>query len=183
MLKRFPAENRQISQYINGQMVPAGDTMPDESSLAERMTAGIVAKAEIVSGAALAAGDLDALDEAGQRKALSAAWPELVVKVTPVHAAYLEHLKNPFPPSPLPQWFNDPAPWEGEVPTPATAPTGFGKTAAPPAAQPSTPASSAPAASSAGGSNKVLKIVGIGCGAIVALTLLCLVLGALAGGK
>jgi hypothetical protein len=40
--------------------------------------------------------------------------------------------------------------------------------------------SSAPAQ---GGSNKVLKIVGIGCGVIVALTLFCLVLGALAGGK
>lgn len=182
VLKRFPAENRQISQYINGQMVPAGDTMPDESSLAERMTAGIVAKTEIISGAALAAGDLDALDEAGQRKALSATWPELVVKVTPLHAAYLEHLKNPIQPSPLPQWFNDPAAWEGEVPAPATGPTGFGKSTPPPAAQASTPAASAPT-SPGGGSNKVLKIVGIGCGVIVALTLMCLVLGALAGGK
>lgn len=185
VLRLFPAEQRQISQYIDGKMIPAGDTLPDEGSLAGKLARAIVAKTEIVSGAAMAAGELDQLDEAGQRKVLEAPWAEIVVRVTPCEAVYLQHLSSPIKPSLLSQYFGEAEPWDGAPIAPATAPTGFGKSSAPTASSSSSSSgssssSSAPAASSS--SNKVLKIVGIGCGAIVALTLLCLILGALAGG-
>lgn len=183
VLRLFPAEQRQVSQYVNDEMVPVGDTLPDEGSLANKLARGFVAKAVIASGAAVAAGALDGLDEAGQRKVLGAPWPELVVKVTPTNAAFLQHLGQPLTPSTLPQWFGEAEPWEGAPPAPATAATGFGKRSAPAAAPaaaapPPASASSAPAAQ---GSNTLLKYVGIGCGALIGLALLCLLVGALFG--
>lgn len=178
VLARFPAEQRQAAQYIDEKMVPIGDSMPGESDLSVKLARAIVAKTEVVSGAAVPAGELDQLDEAGQRTVLSAAWPELVVKVTPTHAVYLQHLSAKFGPLGLPQWIGEAEAWTEAIPAPATAATGFGlyKTAA--KVQSSGGGSSSPA-----GSNKALKIVGIGCGVIVALFLCCLVLGALVGGK
>lgn len=184
VLRLFPAEQRQISQYIDEKMVPVGDTLPDEGSLANKLARGFVTNAAIASGAAVAAGELDGLDEAAQRKVLGAPWPELVVKVTPVHAAYLQHLGQALTPSTLPQWFGEAEPWEGAPPAPATAPTGFGKRSAPAAAAPPPPSSAPSSGTSPGsGSSKVLKVAGLGCGAIIALALLCLLLGALLGHK
>lgn len=181
VVRLFAPEERQLSQYIDGKMIPAGDTLPDESSLASRLARAIVAKTELVSGAAVDPGDLDALPEAKQREVLSAPWPELVVKVTPHHAAYLQHLGKPLSPSTLPQYFGDAAAWEGAIPTPATGPTGFGKQAAPTSAPSSSSSGTSSASPAQGGPKKLLKVVGIGCGVLVALMLLCLIGSALVG--
>lgn len=180
VMRLFSPEERQITQYIDGQMVPAGDTLPEISGLASRLARAFVAKTELASGPAVAVTQLDSLTEARQREVLSAPWPELVVKVTPHHAVYLQHLGKPLPVSSLPQYFGDAAPWEGAPPAPATGPTGFGRSAAPAAAVSS---GSGPSSGAAGGvaANKVFKFAGIGCGVLVGLMLLCLLGGALVG--
>lgn len=184
VMRLFSAEERQISQYIDGKMVPAGDTLPEQSGLAAKLARGFIAKAEVVSRPSASTPELDGLGEAQQREALVAPWPEMVVKVTPHHAAYLQHLAAPFEPATL-QYVSEAQPWEGPPAAAATAATSFGKSAAPaapaaaPSARPAAAASNAP--SSTGSSNKVLKIVGIGCGVIVLLFLMCIVLSVVFG--
>lgn len=176
VLRLFRAEERQLSTYVDGQMVPAGDSLPDVYSLASRLARGFIAKTEIVSRAAATTAELDALTEAQQREALLAPWPEMVVKVVPHHAVFLQHLSAAG--ETTVEGVAEAQPWEGPPATPATAPTGFGKKAAPPAA--SSPPPSASAAPS-GGPNKVLKYAGIGCGVLVGLFLLCLITSAVFG--
>lgn len=180
VLRLFPAEERQISHYIDGKMVPAGDSIPEQSGLARRLARGFIAKTELVSQPAAGGGGVDALNEAQQREALTAPWPELVVKVVPHHAVFLQHLAAPLEPLPLP-YVSEAEAWEGAPAAPATAATGFGKKATPPptSSGPSSSSSSAPATSSGG--PKMLKIVGIGCGVLVLLMLLCLITAALGG--
>jgi hypothetical protein len=173
VLRLFPAEERQISNYIDGKMVPAGDSIPEQSGLSRRLARGFIAKTEIVSKpAATGPAGIDSLNEAQQREVLLAPWPELVVKVVPHHAVFQQHLAAPLEQLTLP-YISEAEAWEGAPAVPATAPTGFGKSAPPRAAAPS----------SSSGPNKVLKFVGIGCGVLVLLMLLCLVGGALVGGK
>lgn len=181
VVRLFPAEERQLSQYINNQMVPAGDSLPQQYALAQRLSRGFVAKAELVSQLAASTAALDSLTEAQQKEALLTPWPELTVKVTPHHAGYLQHLSAPREPRNL-DGVAEAQPWEGAPATPATGPTGFGKKTAPPpqAAAPSSSYSS-PAPAAPGGPNKTLKIVGIGCGVLVGLFLFCIVLGAIFG--
>jgi hypothetical protein len=183
VVRLFSAEERQISQYIDGKMVPAGDTLPEQGGLGAKLARGFIAKAEVVSRPAASTAELDGLSEAQQREALLAPWPELVVKVTPHHAVYLQHLSAPFEPTTL-QYVSEAQPWEGSPAAPATAATNFGKpapsSAAPSSSRPAAAASSAPSPS-AGSSNKVLKIVGIGCGVIVLLFLMCVVLSVVFG--
>jgi hypothetical protein len=181
VVRLFPAEERQLTQYINNQSVPVGDSLPQQYALAQRLSRGFIAKTEVVSQAAASTGALDALTEAQQKEALLAPWPELTVKVTPHHAVYLQHLSAPMGPLNLDN-VSEAQPWEGAPATPATGPTGFGKKVAPPpqAAAPSSSYSS-PAPASSGGPPKALKIVGIGCGVLVGLFLFCLVLGAIFG--
>ncbi|MDP1915476.1 MAG: pentapeptide repeat-containing protein [Myxococcales bacterium] len=183
VVRLFAAEERQISQYIDGKMVPAGDTLPEQGGLAAKLARGFISKAEIVSRPSASTPDLDGLSEAQQREALVAPWPEMTVKVTPLHAVYLQHLAGPFEPTTL-NYVSEAQPWEGPPVAPATGPTGFGKAPPPPPAAaassgPSASFSSAPAKS--GGSSKVLKIVGIGCGVIVVLFLMCIVLSVVFG--
>jgi hypothetical protein len=175
VLRVFPAEERQMSSYVDGQMVPVGDSLPDPGSLATRLARGFIAKTEIVSKPALVSGELDSLTEAQQRAALEKPWAELVVKVTPHHAVYLQHLSAPGDPTTLDS-VAEAQPWEGPPATPATAATGFGKKQAPPSSS-----SVSPASSPSSGSPKWLKVVGIGCGVMVALFLSCLILGVLVG--
>ena len=103
------------------------------------------------------------------------------MKVTPHHAVFQQHLAS-FAPLVL-SYVSEAEAWEGGPATPATAATGFGKSTPPPPRASSTPSFSAPASSASGGPNKILKVVGIGCGVLVALMLMCLILGALVGGK
>jgi hypothetical protein len=172
VLRLFPAEERQISSYIDGKMVPAGDTIPEQSGLARRLARGFISKTEIVSRPPASTAALDALTEAQQREALVAPWPELVAKVVPHHAVYLQHLSAPLPQLNLP-YVSEAEAWEGPPASPATAATGFGKAVSPAASRPSASSSSAPAAS--GGPNKMLKYAGIGCAVMVGLFLLCLI--------
>lgn len=181
VLRLFPAEERQISQYIDGQMIPAGDTLPDSSSIARRLAKGFIAKSELSSPASGASSDVDSMTEAQQREVLEKPWPELVIKVTPHHAVYLQHLSQKFEPMQAP-YFGEAEAWEGAPATPATAPTGFGKSAAPAQAAPRTsaPSSSSPAPQPTQAAKpNLVKIVGIVIGVLVALCLLCLIVGSL----
>lgn len=187
VVRLFPAEERQISQYIDGKMVPAGDTLPERGGLGAKLGRGFIAKTEIISRPPTTTPEVDGLSEAAQREALLAPWPELVVKVTPHHAVFLQHLSGPFESATLP-YVSEAQPWEGPPAAPATGPTGFGKAPSAPAAAPAAPrAAPAPSPSfsaapaSSGSSNKVLKIVGIGCGVIVVLFLVCVVLSVVFG--
>lgn len=186
VVRLYPAEERQMSSYVDGQMVPVGDSLPDASGLATRLARGFVAKTEVVSKPAVESGELDSLTEAQQRAALERPWAELVVKVTPHHAVYLQHLSAGSEPTTL-DYVPEAQPWEGPPATPATAETGFGKKKTPPPSSSSSSSGSAqqssPAPAASSGSPKMLKIVGIGCGVMVGLFLLCLILGALVGGK
>lgn len=183
VMRLFPAEERQLTSYIDGKSVPVGDSLPDAGSLATRLARGFIAKTEVVSKPDFGSGELDSLTEAQQRAVLEKPWAELVVKVTPHHAVYAQHLSVAGAPTTLDS-VPEAQPWEGAPATPATAPTGFGQKKTPPSAS-SNPTSSSfsnsPPTSS--GSPKWLKLVGIGCGVMVALFLFCLVLGALVGGK
>jgi hypothetical protein len=47
VLRVFPVENRQFSQYIDGQMIPAGDYFPHD--MIQRLARGFIAACEVVS--------------------------------------------------------------------------------------------------------------------------------------
>ena len=176
VLRVFPAEERQMSSYIDGKMVPIGDSLPEQGNLAQRLARGFIAKTEVVTKAAVASSDgLDAMTEAQQRTALEAAWPEMVVKVTPHHAEYLQHLGKPIAAVQL-SHAPEAQPWEGAPATPATGPTGFGQKKSPPPQAPA--ASSMPASSSspsAPAKPNLVKIVGIVLAVLIGLCLLCMI--------
>lgn len=184
VLRLFPAEERQMTTWTNNQSVPIGDTMPDAGSLARRLAKGFIAKGEIVSRPPSGSSDVDSMTEAQQREVLLKPWPELVFKVTPLHAVYLQHLSQKFEPLQAPTWFAEAEAWEGPPPLPATGPTEFGKKAPPPPQQPqsSTPTYSSSGSSQPAAKPPVLKIVGIVLAALVGLCLLCMIIGAITGG-
>jgi hypothetical protein len=67
--------------------------------------------------------------EAQQREVLLAPWAELVVKVVPHHAGFLQHLSAPSSEPMTLENATEAEPWEGPPASPATGPTGFGKDA------------------------------------------------------
>ncbi len=174
VLRVFPAEERQITTWTNNKSVPIGDSLPDHGSIARRLGRGFIAKGEVISRASSASVDVDSMTEAQQREVLVKPWPEMVIRVTPHHAAYLQHLAQPFEPVQL-SWLAEAEAWEGAPATPATASGGFGKKTAPPVQ--STSSMSAPAPTASG--NKTLKIVGIVLGSLFGLCVLCTILSSL----
>jgi hypothetical protein len=113
----YPAEERQLSEYVDGEMRPAGDTIPP--GVAQRLARGFIAKSEVVARPPAAGEvDIDSLTEAQQREWLERPWPELVLRVTPYHAEHLRQLRRPFTPAPLP-YLAEAYDWEGAPAEPA----------------------------------------------------------------
>lgn len=174
VVRLFDPQERQKSKYINGEMVPAGDTMPQAFSLATKLANGFIKNAEIVSKPDGEAPNIDELSFQEQTEFFSKPFPELVLKITVHHEVYLEHLAEPFEPRKL-QNFARAEPWEGDIPEPVTEPTGFGETED---ATEEAPAPGASASSSGGddsgeeGPNKLLLYGGIGVGALLVLIFL-----------
>ncbi|TVQ92155.1 MAG: hypothetical protein EA397_07285 [Deltaproteobacteria bacterium] len=176
VLRLFDPKERQITKYIGGEMVPSGDTLPQDFALAQKLSLGFVAKAEIASQPDMTPIDFDALTEAEQAEILGEPWPELVLDVTPHHAAYLEHLTGAFEPRELPH-IPRPDPWEGDLPEPASEPTGFGEVEDPTEEVPkglTAPASEGGAigGGQAGGPNKILIVAGVAVGAVLLLSVI-----------
>lgn len=178
VLKRLPPEERQSTSYIDGQMVVVGDCLPQVGRLAPRFARGFVAKVEVTAPPVERAASLDGMSEAEGRAFLEQPDRELLARVTPHHAVFLQHLSAPFPPRTI-EYVSDAEAWEGQPASPETAPTTFGRKPAPEPTQ--TPMRAAPSSSnqSSGERPPILKWVGIGCGGLILLMMLCLIGSAL----